>query len=125
MNNAAFGELTFNTGWKTKTNINLFGNDYDVVVKAKAYFENDGVTPEQEKAYTDFNKEKASQLGIVEKLLNNFSEEDATTRFVPRTLLFLRDGGYALLLDDKKDEDGGIAVTLLPKTEVMAQDEYL
>jgi hypothetical protein len=39
--------------------------------------------------------------------------------------LFQRDGGYALLLDDKSDEDDGIAVCLVPKAEVLSQDAYL
>ena len=58
INNIVFGELTFNIGWKTKTHITLFGTQYDVVVKVKAYFEKDGITPEQELAFADFKENK-------------------------------------------------------------------
>jgi hypothetical protein len=125
MNNATFGELTFNICWKTKTDITLFGNKFEVVVKAKAYFEKDGVTAKQETAYTDFTENKTARLEAVETLLNDFADNSAINRFIPRTMLFGRDGEYALLLDDKQDEDGGIAVTLAPKVEVVAQDAYL
>ena len=125
MNNITFGELTFNTGWKTKTNISLYGTNYNVVVKVKAYYENDGVTAEQESAYADFKENKNARLITVEKLLNDFANSNSSERFIPRTLLFQRNGGYALLFDDKLDEDGGVAVCLAPKAEVLAQDEYL
>ncbi|MDR0869022.1 MAG: hypothetical protein LBP75_11230 [Planctomycetota bacterium] len=125
MNNSVFGELTFNTGWKTEAEISLFGNNYVVTVKAKAYFEKDGITAEQESAFSDFNDYKNSRLQTVEKLLNGLASGNAAERFTPRTLLFQRNGGYALLLDDKNDEDDGIAVCLAPKAEVLSQDEYL
>ena len=125
MNNSVFGELVFNTGWKTKTSIHLFGNNYDVIVKAKAYFEKDGVTVEQETAYGDFCSNKSERLAAVENLLNSFAKDDASKQFTPRTLLFQRDGGYAILFDDKEDIDGGIAVCLAPQAEVVTQDEYL
>jgi hypothetical protein len=125
MNNAAFGELFFNIGWKTKANITLFGNSYDIVIKAKAYFEKDGVTTEQENAYRDFISNKPQRLAAIEKSLNDFSNDGASKRFVPRTLLFQRDGSYALLLDDKEDEDDGVAVCFTLKVEVISQDEYL
>lgn len=125
MNNTTFGELTFNIGWKTKTDITLFSKSYNIVVKAKAYFEKDGVTTEQETSYDDFRGNINSHIATVEKLLNEYVSGDADVRFIPRVLLFQRDGEYALLLDDKEDEDGGVAVILAPKQEVVTQDEYL
>lgn len=125
MNNIVFGELTFNIGWKTKTHITLFGNQYDVVVKVKAYFEKDGITPEQELAFADFKENKSVQLKIVEKLLNDYTNGAPSDLFIPRTLLFNRDGSYALLLDDSRDEEGGVAVILAPVMSVIAQNEYL
>lgn len=41
-------------------------------------------------------------MQTIEKLLNDFVAGNASERFIPNTLLFERDGGYALLLDDKK-----------------------
>lgn len=125
MKNSIFGELTFNTGWKTKTDITLFNEKYEVVVKAKAYFEKDGVTAEQEKAYADFIENKAFRQKTIEELLDGYANGKANERFISKTLIFNRDGSYALLLDDKEDEDGGVAVTLMPKSEILSQDEYL
>jgi hypothetical protein len=51
--------------------------------------------------------------------------EQLSTRFSPRTLLFGRDGSYALLLDDVVDPDNGLAVCLSPEEKVVTQDEYL
>ena len=125
MRNSVFGELVFNTGWKTKAEIVLFSKNYSIVVKAKAYFEKDGITKEQEAAFANFQAHKTEQLNIAEKLLMKFSVNEAAERFIPRTLLFQRDGSYALLLDDNEDEDGGIAVSLEPTAAVLSQDDYL
>lgn len=125
MNNAAFGELTFSTGWKTHTDITLFGKEYDVVVKARAYFEKEDVTVQQETAYVNFKNNKTAYLRMIEDLLKNYAGENATGRFKVRRLLFNRDGSYALLLDDMEDEDGGIAVCIKPQMKIVSQDEYL
>ncbi|HHO0758731.1 TPA: hypothetical protein ACRTM4_000992 [Aeromonas hydrophila] len=125
INNAIFGELTFNTGWKSKTVISLFGVDYDVVVKIKAYFEADGITTEQEIAIAGFAKNKLVQLDAIEQALNDYANGDSLNLFVPRVLLFNRDGSYALLLDDSRDVEDGIAVTIAPNISVISQNEYL
>lgn len=125
MKNSVFGQLIFNTGFKTKEDITFFNTNYSIVVKAKAYYEKDGITKEQEAAFCCFKTNKDNQLKNIEKLLIDFAGDNAAKRFVPRTLLFLRDGGYALLCDDNEDEDGGVAVCLAPTMEVLSQDEYL
>ena len=125
MNNSIFGEMTFNIGWKAAIDIILFGRSISIIVKAKAYYEKDGITAEQEVAFLDFNNNKEQRLRTTEKLLSNYSAIDDANRFVPRTLLFERDGSYAILFDDKKDEDNGIAVCLVPPERVLTQDEYL
>ena len=125
MKNSCFGEMIFNTGWKATTDVILFGKSTSIIVKAKAYYENDGITSEQEAAFLDFSNNKEQRLKATEKLLSDYSTVDADSRFVPRTLLFERDGSYALLFDDKNDEDNGIAVCLAPYKQVLTQDEYL
>lgn len=125
MKNTVFGDIVFNTGWKTKGNIIFFGENFNITIKAKAYFESDAITTAQEIAFSSFTANKSEQMKIVEKLLIDFAGDNPSKRFVPRTLLFQRDGGYALLLDDKEDEDGGVAVSLVPVEAVLSQDEYL
>ncbi len=125
MNNSCFGEMIFNTGWKATTEIILFDRSISIIVKAKAYYEKDGITAEQEIAFSDFNNNKEQRLRITEKLLSDYSAANVTNRFIPRTLLFERDGSYAILFDDIEDADGGIAITLFPDIKVIFQDDYL
>lgn len=119
-----FGEITFQVGWKAKRSIKLFGKEYPVNLKIQAYFEEDGITPEQEAAYASFLEAEAERLQAAEKLLTAYSDL-AQTRFVPKTFLVNRDGSYALLLDDPDDPDEGIAVCLAPVEEIVSQDDYL
>ena len=78
-----------------------------------------------ELSYSDFNENRATCLNTIEKLLSNYAKDKAKERFTPRTLLFNRDGSYAMLLDDREDEEGGVAVMLAPESDVVAQDDYL
>lgn len=125
MKSSVFGEMTFNTGWKAMMNILLFGKSKNITVKAKAYYEKDGITDEQEAAFSDFNNNKEQRLKNTEKLLSNYASVAAASRFIPRTLLFERDGSYAILFDDKEDVDNGVVVCLSPMENVLTQDEYL
>lgn len=125
MKNIVFGEMTFNTGWKSLVNIKLFDKSTKITVKAKAYFEKDGITSEQEAAFSDFNKNKEQRLKNTELLLFDYAGDIAARRFVPKTLLFERDGSYGILFDDHQDEDNGIIVCLIPEEKVLTQDDYL
>ena len=59
MNENAFSEFRFQTGWKKKEKICFFGKEKEIIVKLSAYFENDGITEEQKKAYIEYkNGEK-------------------------------------------------------------------
>lgn len=124
MKNKAFGEITFNVGWKTTTLITLFSRESQIVVKAKAYRKTDVVTVEQEKSFTDYSKNESEYRTTIEKMLSDYSDE-AANRFIPKTLLFERDGAWALLCDDLLDPDGGIAVCLQPDKKIVLQDDYL
>lgn len=125
MNSPVFGEMIFNVGWKAKTEISLFDKKYSLLIKASAYFEKDGITAEQEAAIVNFGENKNELLKKAEKMLIDFSEEDAAQRFIPRTLLFQRNGSYALLLDDNEEEDEGVAICFQPEVKIVSQDEFL
>ncbi len=119
-----FGEIAFSVGWKAQRSIKLFGNEYNIDLKLQAYFEEDGITKEQENAYIEYDRTKDSKIEIAEKLLKNYSN-CAETQYVPKTLLINRDGSYALLCDDNYDLDEGIAVCLSPEEVIISQDDYL
>ena len=119
-----FGEITFNTGWKSKKTIRLFDKEYTINLKIQAYFEEDGITEEQENAYSEFCKSENEKLETVENLLRGYSDSPQE-KFTPKTLLIDRDGSYALLCDDTDNEDEGIAVCLYPQEVIISQDDYL
>lgn len=119
-----FGEITFNTGWKSKKTIRLFDKEYTINLKIQAYFEEDGITEEQENAYSEFCKSENEKLETVENLLIGYSDSPQE-KFTPKTLLIDRDGSYALLCDDIDNEDEGIAVCLYPQEVIISQDDYL
>lgn len=119
-----FGDIKFSVGWKTKKNIVLFGQCYEVTVKIQAYFVEDGITKEQENAYTDFIESEEAKVNSIEKMLKAYSD-CAEEQFIPKILLINRDGSYALLFDDDKNPDDGIAVCLAPEEKILFQDEYL
>lgn len=125
MMDSVFGALRFDVGWKTEIDAGLFGKTRRVTVKARAYREEDGLTPEQESAFADYKSREEEIWKAAEKLLQDFAGGDCAARFTPRTLLFERDGGYALLCDDGEDPDGGIAIELAPRRRVASQDDYL
>ena len=45
-----FGNITFHVGWKTGKEIELFGRHYEINLKIQAYFQEDGITLEQERS---------------------------------------------------------------------------
>lgn len=120
-----FGAMQFDTGWKTKVEIVLFGQPYNITLKARAYYETDGMTAEQEAALSNYQNHREERMRETEELLLAYGGKDCPTRFFPRTLLFERNGEYALLCDDKENPDDGVAVVLFPKQKVILQDDYL
>lgn len=125
MISTAFGELTFQIGFKKQIEITLFGKIVPVLLKAKAYYEQDGLTAEQLASLGDLHEHLTERLQIAETLLRSKAGSHAAECFAARTLLVQRDGEYALLLDDAEDEEEGVAVVLSPITQVLSQSEYL
>lgn len=124
MKHEIFGELTFQVGWKTNRKIKISGKDYQINLKIKAYFEEEGITSEQVKNYEQFLKTEENTMDKVAKLLNE-SNIEIGKRYIPRTLLIDRDGAMAILCDDEEEPDEGIAVCISPQIKIVSQDEYL
>lgn len=124
MNNTITNEFVFNTGWKKKVKMKLFDKEFEVTIKLKAYFKEDGITPEQEKSYAIYRDENVNLYKTIEKLLMDF-DSNAEVRFTPSTLIFERNGPYALLCDDNLNPDDGIVVCLEPTKKIVSQDDYL
>lgn len=109
-----FGNITFHVGWKTGKEIELFGRHYEINLKIQAYFQEDGITLEQENAYKEFCKDEADKMHMIENLLRSYAVSPEE-QFVPRTLLIQRDGACALLCDDQYAPDGGMQYLYIPK----------
>lgn len=124
MINTELGDLTYNTGWKTSLTVTIFGKRYNIIVKAKAYFEEDGITEAQKKSITVFSTNMETILKKVMTQLENY-DANCKKRFAPRMLLFKRDGSSALLFDDSEYPDEGIAACFFPDYCIISQDEYL
>ena len=119
-----FGEMTYSVGWKNNRVIPLFNHNYTITVKLQAYKEDAELPIEQLRScgmYIDHEKE---MIASIEKLMNDFSS-NFNERFTPQTLLIKRNGATALLCDDIKNPDEGIAICLFPEKCVMSQDDYL
>lgn len=124
MDDNIFGKLTFDTGFKTKISLTIFGKTQSVVLKIKAYQESDGITTEQEQSYHKLQQHFWESIGQVEgSLMSKFS--DASERFTIRVILINRQGELAFLFDDKNNMDEGIAVQIYPKYLIESQDDYL
>ena len=124
MKDNIFGIVTFDDGWNKEESISLWGNDFEILVTAVAYYENEPITAEQQASYSDFLDEKQVLLQTIEALLLDYISE-AEKRLCPQYLVFEKDGKYALLFDDSADPDDGVAVQLSPTRKVMSQDAYL
>lgn len=89
-----------------------------------AYKSEKEILPVQENAWVAYTQNENESLKCFEDLMLNYSN-DAETRFIPTSLHFDREGGCALLCDDVRDEDEGIAVCIMPEKCVVEQSDYL
>lgn len=118
-----FGELEFDFGYYTKLEVNLFSQSQIVPVDFSAYYENDGITEQQESVYSQFLKDK--QLEKLQALLIAEFGIESKQRFSLSELYIERTGELAFLFDDSENPDEGIVVQLLPKVLITSQSVYL
>lgn len=124
MFDTVFGEVYFDTGWKKKDQITLWGKSYQILTRASAKDESDSITSAQYEFYQNFEKKKAEAEQKIEQMLAVY-REDAQMSLTPRFLVIRKNGKAALLLDDSFDLDDGIAVQLAPVEKVWSQNAYL
>ena len=126
MFNKIFGEMSFDSSWEKKETIKMFEREYNIAVIATAYYESEGITPDQEESYAFFEKNKNEIFSRIQtKLLQNVGNKDKVLNiFTPSTLLIQKDGSAAILFDKKNSEDG-TAFTISLDVEEVAQDSFL
>ena len=120
-----FGELEFDFGYYTKLEVNLFSQSQIVPVDFSAYYENDGITEQQESVYSQFLEEKDKQIEKLKSLLIAEFGIESKQRFSLSELYIERTGELAFLFDDSENPDEGIVVQLLPKVLITSQSVYL
>jgi hypothetical protein len=118
------GKMEFNTGFKMQDSILFCGESKKITVKVKAYYEDDGITDKQSEALKKYSECRLQMNEKISDLAIGF-DKDAKERFIPKTLLFGRNGECALLCDDITEPDEGIAICLFPNENVISQDDYL
>lgn len=118
------GEMQFNVGFKREEKIVFCENPRTIIIKVKAYFEEDGITAEQAEALKKYSENKIEINDTLTELAINY-DKNAASRFIPKTLLFGRNGECALLCDDEMEPDEGIAICIYPEKKVVSQDDYL
>lgn len=118
------GNMEFDTGFKRKDSIIFCGSAKEIIIKVKAYFEKDGITENQEVALKKYNDNRILINDKFTELAIKY-DKNASNRFLPKTLLFGRNGECALLCDDNEEPDEGIAICVFPNELVVSQDDYL
>lgn len=124
MSETFLNQFTFRIGWKKKESIELFDTEYDIIIKLKAYYEKDSVTPEQEEAYSTYQTKKKELEKELQEVLLQY-REDAKESFVPTMLVIERSGKLVLFCDDVNDPDNGIVICFGVQMQIMLQDDYL
>lgn len=124
MSETFLNQFTFRIGWRKKESIELFDTEHDIIIKLKAYYEKDGVTPEQEEAYSTYQTKKKELEKELQGALLQY-REDAKESFVPTMLVIERSGKLVLFCDDVNDPDNGIVVCFGAQMQIMLQDDYL
>lgn len=120
----AIGTMKFDMGFKKQDVLLFCGKEKNIVVKAKAYYEQDGITDAQKAAIDKYKREKSKISNDITDLMEKSYRNDKE-RFVPKTILVGREGELALLCSDNKNPDEGIAICVYPKLEIVSQDDYL
>lgn len=135
------GEMQYKHRWYKEATLLLFGIDWNITIAAKAY-SGKPITDRQRVSYKQFNDHISEMTDIIANLLvkyiNDNCEEFALywsgakkishvnelARIVkPKTLLIQQDGTTLLLFDCPWDEHG-IAVQVIPETQIGPQDMF-
>lgn len=123
MYSSVFRELKYNMGWEIEERIKFNGNEHRIIIHFKAYGDTDYVNESQKEVYSYFKQKQDSLLEEMEKILSE--ENENLGIYIPVMLLIKKNGKAALLFDDCKDNENGLAVAFYPRVYVTFQDAFL
>lgn len=137
-----FGEMQYKYRWYKEASLSLFDIDWNITIVAKAY-SGKPITDHQRASYQQFNDHISKMRDIIVKQLikyiNDNCEEfalywsgakkisqvcDLAQIVKPTTLLIQQDGTTVLMFDCPWDEHG-IAVQVIPSTQIGPQDIFI
>ena len=128
-----FGEMEYKFGWFKREILNLWGNEYEIIIKVIAYNESE-INEEQRNSYlrlkSNINEISKNSLELLKEYIlknyeNDISENQIFKLVIPKTLLFKQNGDFGILCDTSLDEENGFVIVLSPKYEIGIQDIFI
>ena len=89
----AIGTMKFDMGFKKQDILFFRGKEKNIVVKAKAQYEKDGITEAQKEAIEKYKQDKSKISNDITDLMEKLYRNDKE-RFVPKTILVGREGNF-------------------------------
>lgn len=143
VNNSVFGLMEYDFQWEKTEKISIFKKEYDIIISAEAYSE-ENISKKQEESYLKFKENEKFYMETIENKLKEYINEnleDLVTYWVgarkiintsdlakvvePKSILFQQDGTILFLAECEWDIENGIAVKLYPEIEVGPQDIFI
>ena len=128
-----FGEMEYKFGWFKREILNLWGNEYGIIIKVIAYSESE-INEEQRNSYlrlkSNINEISKNSLELLKEYIlknyeNEISENQIFKLVIPKTILFKQNGDFGILCDTSLDEENGFVIVLSPKYEIGIQDIFI
>ncbi len=143
VNNSVFGLMEYDFQWEKTEKISIFKKEYDIIISAEAYSE-ENISKKQEESYLKFKENEKFHMETIENKLKEYINEnledlatywidarkivnssDLTKVVEPKSILFQQDGTILFLAECEWDIENGIAVKLYPEVEVGPQDIFI
>ncbi|MDG6896063.1 hypothetical protein [Volucribacter amazonae] len=127
--NNLLDEVTFNYGWvsNTKLKLSLNNKEYEVSCVFQSQ-KSQSISEEQKQSLASFLNKQSEYEKKANALLNGYITAENISndeKIKPKTLLFKRDGSFAILADCSWDIENGIAIILSPQQSIGIQDIFL
>jgi acid stress-induced BolA-like protein IbaG/YrbA len=126
-----FGQMEYNHSWLKKEIVNFFGDNYEVVIIAKAYT-GDSILQSQQENYATYLEILSNKQTEIEALLLNYCSHDLNASLplnqclTIKTILFERDGSWCILFDSEFAIEEGVGLYFSKENiQVGRQDDFL
>ncbi len=125
-NDKELGILTFDYGWIKRDKIQFLNQVYDIQYVFEAYNSEDDITEKQRESALQFSQK---QIDYEQKISASFQYYIEKNRcignFIPKTLLFKRNGDLGLLGECDWDIEDGLVIIIRPEIKIGPQNIFL